>query len=362
MKAVILVGGLGTRLRPLTINTPKAMMPVLNTPFLEYVIRRLSHHNIKEIVLAISHLAQPIEDYFGDGGRLGVSLSYTIEETALGTAGAVKNAKKYLNNEACLVLNGDIFTDLDLTAMLNFHSQSQSLATIALTPVEDPTSYGLIETDARGRITRFLEKPSWEQVTTNMINAGTYILEPEVLSFIPSQTNFSFEHDVFPPILEQGKPIYAFPSSCYWMDIGTPEKYRQLNLDLLSGKSNQYRLDPVTGISIGEQSQCHPTAEITAPVVIGSNCSIGRNVHLTGPLIIGDGSAITENIVVEDSIIWHKVTIGAGATVRQSIIANDCRLGAGSVIEGSVISDNVTVADGYHMSVGSRIQPGTAVG
>jgi mannose-1-phosphate guanylyltransferase len=361
MKAVILVGGFGTRLIPLTINTPKAMMPVLNTPFLEYVIRRLAYHNIKEIVLAISHLAQPIKNYFGDGSRLGASLSYTIEETALGTAGAVKNAEKYLDG-AFLALNGDIFTDLDLTAMMDFHRRSQSLATIALTPVENPTIYGLVETDDSGRVTRFLEKPGWEDVTTNMINAGTYILEPEVLSSIPPQTNFSFEHEVFPPLLEQGGHIYAFPSSCYWMDIGTPEKYRQLNLDLLDGKSNQYRPDIITGISVGERSQCHPTTEITAPVVIGNNCSIGRNAHLTGPLIIGTGSTIADSAVVDDSIIWHRVTIEAGATVRQSIIANDCRLGAGSIVEGSVIPDNVTVTDGYHMAAGSRIQPGTAVG
>jgi len=362
MKAVILVGGFGTRLKPLTINTPKAMMPVLNTPFLEYVIRRLSRHNVKEIVLAISHLAQPIEDYFGNGNRLGASLSYTIEDTALGTAGAVKNAEEYLGNEAFLVLNGDIFTDLDLTAMIDFHNRSQSLATIALTPVEDPTIYGLIETDDLGRITRFLEKPGWEDVTTNMINAGTYILEPEVLSSIPPQTKFSFEHGVFPPLLEQGKSIYAFPSLCYWMDIGTPEKYRQLNLDLLIGKSNQYSLDPATSISIGEHSICHPTAEITAPVVIGDNCSIGKNTRLTGPLAIGTGSTLAEGAVVEDSIIWHQVAIEARASVRHSIIANDCQLGANSIIENSVISDNVTVAGGYKMAADSLIQPGTSIG
>jgi len=361
MKAVILVGGLGTRLRPLTINTSKAMMPVLNTPFLEYVIRRLGHNNITEIVLAISHLAQPIKGYFGDGSRLGVSLSYTVEETALGTAGAVKNTEKYLGG-AFLVLNGDIFTDLDLTAMMDFHRQKQSLATIALTPVEDPTSYGLIDTDAQGRITRFLEKPGWEQVTTNMINAGTYILEPEVLSSIPPQTNFSFEHDVFPPLLKRGEPIYAFPSSCYWMDIGTPEKYRQLNLDLLSGKSNQYSSSSATKVVIGEHSYCHPTADITGPAVIGSHYSIGKNARLTGPLVIGTGGTIAEGAIVEDSIIWHQVTIAAGASVRHSIIANDCRLGADSIVEGSVISDNVTIAEGYKMAIGSRIQPGTSIG
>lgn len=362
MKAVILVGGLGTRLRPLTLNTPKAMMPVLNTPFLEYVIRRLSRHDVKEIVMAISHLAEPIKDYFGDGSRLGVKLNYTIEETALGTAGAIKNAENYLDNEAFLVLNGDIFTDLDLTAIIASHKHNQSLATIALTPVENPTIYGLIESDDFGKITRFLEKPKWEDVTTNMINAGTYILEPEVLAFIPPKTNFSFEHEVFPPLLEQGKKIYAFPSLCYWMDIGTPEKYRQLNLDLLNGKSNQYNLDPSTGISIGRQSKCHPTAKITAPVVIGNNCSIGENARLTGPLVIGSDSSVSENAVIENCIIWHNVSIEAGVSIRHSIIANGCRLGAGSIIEDSLIPNNVTVAKGYRMVNCDDVQPGVTVG
>lgn len=208
MKAVILVGGFGTRLKPLSINVPKAMMPVINIPFLEYVIRRLAIHNITHIVLAISHLAEPIEDYLGDGSRFGVNLIYSVEDTALGTAGAVKNAERYLD-EAFFVLNGDIFTDLDLTSMMTSHLQRKALITIALTPVEDPTQYGLIDTDARNRVSRFLEKPGLEQVTTNMINAGTYILQPEVLADIPSRTNFSFEHQVFPPLLERGESIYA---------------------------------------------------------------------------------------------------------------------------------------------------------
>jgi mannose-1-phosphate guanylyltransferase len=360
MKAVILVGGLGTRLRPLTINTPKAMMPVLNIPFLEYVIRRLSRHNVREIVLAISYLAQPIEDYFGDGSQLGVSLSYNIEETALGTAGAVKNAENYLD-KTFFVLNGDIFTDLDLTAMMDFHRQRQAQATIALTPVDDPTSYGLVESDARGRINRFLEKPSREQVTTNMINAGTYILEPAVLSFIPPQTNFSFERGVFPSLLERERPIYAFPSSGYWMDIGTPGKYHQLNQDLLSGKSNQFSLNPATGVLIGEQSKIHPTAVITGPAVIGSHCSIGRNARLTGPLVIGTGSNIAEGSVVEGSIIWNDVAIGNRARVSHSIIANSCRIGAGSIIKDSVIADRVTVAESYRLATGSQILPGTVL-
>lgn len=196
MKAVILVGGGATRLLPLTCHIPKAMVPVLNTPFLEYVISYLSRHQVKDIILAQGHLQQS-ESYFGDGSQFGVRLSYLKEDTPLGTAGAVKNAEAYLV-ESFLVLNGDIFTDLDIMAMINFHRERKARVTIALTPVSDPTSYGLIETDAQGRVTRFLEKPSWNQVTTNMINAGCYVLEPEVLAHIPVQVNFSFERDLFP--------------------------------------------------------------------------------------------------------------------------------------------------------------------
>ena len=360
MKAVILVGGLGTRLRPLSINMPKAMMPVINTPFLEYVIRRLSRHNIKQVILAISHLPQPIKDYLGTGSRFGIRLNYILEETPLGTAGPVKNAEKLLD-EAFLVLNGDIFTDLDLTAMMDLHNQRESKITIALTPVDNPTSYGLIETDTQGRVSRFLEKPSWEQVTTNMINAGTYILEPDVLASIPPQTNFSFERQVFPPLLERGEPIYAFPSSCYWMDIGTPEKYHRLNRDLLSGRSNQYSFNSSNRVLIGEQGNSHPTAHITGPAVVGNNCNIGQEVRLSGPLVIGSDCQILEETIVEDSIIWDAVETGPKTIVRRSIIANNCRLGAGSVIEDTVISDNVTIAAGYKTKPGSKIWPDTLV-
>ena len=181
MKAVILVGGEATRLVPLTCNTPKAMVPVLNTPFLEHVIHHLSEHQVRDVILAQRHLSQPIKGYFGNGSQFGLRLGYTVEDAPLGTAGAVKNAEKYLD-DAFLVLNGDIFTDLDISAMIGFHQERKAKATIALTPVDDPTSYGLIETNAQGRVTRFLEKPKWSEVTTNMINAGTYVLEPEVLS------------------------------------------------------------------------------------------------------------------------------------------------------------------------------------
>ncbi len=360
MKAVILVGGEATRLLPLTCNIPKAMVPVLNIPFLEHVIRYLSKHQIKDIILAQGYRAQPIEGYFGDGNQLGVKLNYVMEDTPLGTAGAVKNAEKYLD-ETFLVLNGDIFTDLDITAMIDFHQERKAKATIALTPVDDPTSYGLIETDAEGGITRFLEKPNRSQVTTNTINAGTYTLEPEILAQIPSQTKVSIEREVFPLLLEQGKPVYAYPSSAYWMDTGTPEKYLQLHRDLLSGKSNQYAPASPGEVVIGGQSYIHPTAQIKGPVMIGSNCTIGRKVRLTGPVVIGSGCQILSEAVVEESIIWQNARIGQRVNLIGSIVADNCCLNADSIIEDSLLGDNVTVTSGCKLEPGSKIWPETTV-
>ncbi len=358
MKAVILVGGEATRLLPLTCNTPKAMVPVLNIPFLEHVIRYLSQHRIKDIILAQGYLAQPIESYLGDGSRLGVKLSYVAEDTPLGTAGAVKNAERYLD-EAFLVLNGDIFTDLDISAMIAHHRERKAKVTIALTPVDDPTSYGLIETDAEDRITRFLEKPKPSQVTTNTINAGSYVLEPEILAQLPPRTKISIEREVFPVLLEQGEPVYAYPSAAYWIDMGTPEKYLRLHRDLLSGASSQYLPASDGGVVIGEQSYIHPTAQITGPAVIGANCFIDQRVKLSGPLVIGNGCTILAGSTIEDSIIWHNVRLGPRSKLQDSIVADHCYLNAGSTIEHSILGDQVTVASGCQLEPGSKIQPGT---
>ena len=360
MKAVILVGGQATRLLPLTYHIPKAMVPVLNIPFLEHVIRYLSGHQIKDIILAQGNLAQPIEGYLGDGSQLGVKLNYVVEDTPLGTAGAVKNAERYLD-ETFLMLNGDIFTDLDITAMIEHHLERKAKATIALTPVDDPTGYGLIETDAQGKITRFLEKPKRSQVTTNTINAGTYVLEPEILTQIPPQTKVSIEREVFPLLLEQGKPVYAYPSSAYWIDMGTPEKYLRLHRDLLSGKSSQYAPALPGEVVIGGQSYIHPTAQIKGPVMIGDNCTIGRNARLTGPVVIGSGCTILEDTVIEESIIWRNVQLGQHVNLRNSIIADNCCLNADSTIEDSILGDNVTVASGYRLEAGSQIWPEATV-
>ncbi len=360
MKAVILVGGKATRLLPLTCNMPKAMVPVLNTPFLEHVIRHLCRHQIKEIILALGTLAQPIVDYLGDGSQLGVKFIYVIEDTPRGTAGALKNAERYLDG-SFLALNGDIFTDLDITAMIEFHRRVKSKATIALTPVDDPTSYGLIETNAEGKVSHFLEKPSREEVTTNMINAGTYVLEPSVLAQIPPQAQVSIERETFPRLLAQGEPVYAYYSPAYWMDMGTAQKYLQLHRDLLGGRSSQYALAPGKEVLIGERSNIHPTAQIRGPAIIGADCSIGRQVKLIGPVVIGNGCTILEGSVIEDSVVWRNAHLGPDVSLKSSIVADNCHLNANSSCEESVLGDNVTLASHYKLAPGSKIWPGTTM-
>jgi len=364
MKAVILVGGKATRLLPLTANIPKAIIPVLNTPFLEHAIRHLGRHQIKDIILAQGHLAQPIESHLGDGSRFGVKLSYAVEDTPRGTAGAVKNAASYLD-DAFLVLNGDVFTDLDITALIDFHRQRKAKATIALAPVDDPTAYGLIETDAEGRVTRWLEKPAWNEVLqrrTNMINAGTYVLEPDILALIPPQKEVSIEKETFQRLLAQGEPMYAYSSQAYWMDMGTPEKYLQLHRDLLSGKCRHYGLTPGEEVLTGEHTDIHPTAQIKGPVIIGNNCSIGRRVHLIGPVVIRDGCTILEDSVIEDSVVWRNARLGPRANLKSAILADNCCLNEGGICVESALGDNVTVLNGCKLEPGSKIEPGETVG
>jgi mannose-1-phosphate guanylyltransferase len=357
MKAIILAGGLGTRLRPLTYNTPKSLVPVLNRPFLEYVLRRLKEHGVDEVILAMSHLASPIEACFGDGSRLGLKISYILEKSALGTAGAVKNVAE-LVSDSFFVLNGDIFSDLDFSAMLAFHHKNKARATIALTPVDNPTHYGLIEMDRRSRVTRFLEKPRPEEVTTNMINAGTYVLEPGVLDMIPRSQEYSFERQLFPSMLAGGDAVYAFPSSGYWIDIGNPEKYSQLNFDLLSGKGGQYGFNHGDEIIIGRGSRIHPTAILKGPLLVGDNCTFGKEVVITGPSVIGQDCRIEDAATIYASVIWQRVTIGNGCRFISSIAASGCQLQAGSEANRAVLGDNVTISGGYKLEPGTRVEPG----
>lgn len=350
MKAVILVGGKATRLRPLTMNIPKAMVPVLNRPFMEYTINHLVRHDFADVIMALGHLSQPIVDYFADGKNFYSRIVYSLEESPRDTAGAVKQAETHLD-DTFLVLNGDIFTDLDISAMLRFHREHKAKVTIALTPVADPTAYGLIETESDGRVKRFLEKPSIEEVTTNMINAGTYIIEPEVLRMVPPQGKFSFERALFPELVRSGDAIYGYPSDAYWIDIGTPAKYLELNWHLLSKIDNipakDYRLDKKINVD--------DSAFISGHVAIGKNTTIGKNVRITGPAVIGENCFISGYTDIEKSVIWKNTQVAPGVIINNSVVAGGCRLGKDCRIDTAVIGDNIIVEASAKVTAGTRI-------
>jgi mannose-1-phosphate guanylyltransferase len=336
VKAVVLVGGEGTRLRPLTYITVKAMVPVLNKPFIEYIIRHLSHHNINEIILAIGYKPDRITEYFTDESQLGTKLVYSIETDPLGTAGAVKNAEPYID-DTIFAMNGDIFTDLNFTDMLHFHKNRGAKVTIALTPVEDPTRFGVVETDSNQRITRFVEKPKREQVVCNMINAGAYVIETEILKRIPEGKRCMFEHDIFPSLIAKGEPVFGYPTDVYWIDMGTPEKYLQLNGDLLSGKSNQVSFK-ATDIRIDKQSNVHPQSNLVGPIIVDKNCNIGEGVQLRGPIVIGPGCIIHSGASIENSVIWQNATIGEQAVLKDCIVASNSCIDNNAHMQGAIIA------------------------
>ena len=355
-KAVILVGGEATRLRPLTCNTPKIMIPVLNRPFFEHLVGYLKKHDIVDIILAVGKSPEQIQDYVGDGSKLGVRLTYSIETRPLGTAGAVKNAERFLN-ESFIVLNGDIFTDIDLGRMIGLHRESRAIASLALTPVADPTIYGIVETNSEGRVGRFIEKPSRDNITTNMINAGIYVLEPNILSYIAPHTFSMFERDVFPPLLEKGQVVYGYPSQDYWIDIGTPDKYLKLQHDLLRRYAGN------NGVRFEGESFVHPSAQIEGPAIIGEGCSIDRNSIVRGPAVLGARCRIEEGAVVEGAVLWQDCQIGKGARLTNCVVACRCHVGEGSeVTDDCVLGDDVLVGTGSKLSQGTKVWPGGTVG
>jgi len=329
-KAVILVGGEGTRLRPLTYQVPKPMVPVLNHPFLEHTLAYLKKYGIDDVVLAMSYLPQAIRDYFGDGSAAGVKLAYAIEDIPRGTGGAVKNVEEHLDDRF-VVLNGDVFSDIDIADMLAFHHDKGAKVTIALTWVDDPCLFGVVETDASRRVERFVEKPRPDMVASHWINAGIYIIEPEVLQYVPADSHYMFEKGLFPRLLEVGEPVYGYPSSGYWLDMGTPRKYLTLNCDLLQGRAWSALVgfpsqDCEDGVCCGWDVVIHPLAGVVGPTIIGDGCRIGKDAIVRGPAVIGHGCRIGEAASLERVVMWGDVEVGAGAVVSDCILADGARV------------------------------------
>jgi mannose-1-phosphate guanylyltransferase len=344
MKAVILVGGPGTRLQPLTNKIPKSIVPVLNRPVLEHMLAYLKQYGIEDIILTLNYLPDVIKDCFGDGSRYGVRLIYCMEDEPAGTAGAVKNTEKYLDG-SFLVLNGDVFTDMDLAAMFSFHRKNKAQATISLSWVDNPSAFGVVETDDKGRVKRFIEKPPPGTETTNWINAGAYFLEPAVLDKIPAGRHYMFEKGLFPDLLESGAPVYGYPYNGYWLDMGTPLKYFSLNIDLLESRLKSRlvydcRQDKTQS---GQGSDIHSSANIKAPCVIGSGCRIGRNVNIKGPVVIGRNCVLEDGVCIEDAVLWDNVNIGAGSRLSRCIVSSNTVIGGNRSIENRVVTPSQNV-------------------
>ena len=315
------------------------MVPVLNHPFLEHTFAQLKQHRIGHIILAMSYLPQSIPNHFGDGDKLGVKLTYAVEDSPLGTAGAVKNAEKHLDS-TFVVLNGDIFTDLNIADMLAFHKSTGAKVTISLIRVDNPTAFGVVETASDGRVKRFVEKPSPDQVTTNWINAGIYLIEPEVLKHVPANQHYMFEKGLFPLLLKLNEPIYGYPFDSYWLDMGNADKYRKLNFDLLSSEAKSAVVKEMAKDEIRCEPDAiiHPSVKITGPAVIGSRCRVDEKARIKGPVVIGPDSHIGKNAFIEECIIWQGAHIGSGAAIKQCIVSNDTRLEDNIQITGKVVT------------------------
>ena len=344
LKAVILVGGPGTRLQPLTDDLPKSVVPVLNRPFMEYTFAYLKQYGIEDIILTLNYLPDTIQSYFGDGSRYGVRLAYCMEKEPMGTAGAVKNTEAYLDS-TFVVLNGDVFTDMDLTDMLALHRDKRAMATISLSWVDDPSAFGVVETDDTQRVKQFIEKPPLSEATTNWINAGIYILEPDVLQHIPASRHYMFEKGLFPALLEMGEPVYGYPFRSYWLDMGTPEKYLTLNSDLLLARAGKPLTDSSgqAGVYYGSDIVMHPSANVTAPVMIGSRCRIGQSVSIKGPVVIGDDCLLEDGAGIENAVLWNGVSVGARAGLNHCIIGSNTGIEQHRQVENCVIASSQTI-------------------
>jgi mannose-1-phosphate guanylyltransferase len=358
MKALILVGGLGTRLRPLTINTPKAMMPVLNKPFMAHVVDHLMHHGVDEVIFTRGHLAGQMENYFRDNYN-GCKMIYVDETRPLGTAGGIKNCERYLD-DTFFALNGDVFSTIDLSAMLRLHVSKNAAATIALTPVENPSAFGLVETENDGKIRRFIEKPKPEEITTNLINAGCYVLEPEVLNLIQPDANVSIERETFQLLLKSHRPFYAFVDRhSYWIDMGNRDKYFQLNMDMLNGRC-RFASIPSAGVQVGADTQIDAAAVITGNVFIGRNCRVGAGVSIKGPCVLGDDCVIKKCSTINNSIFWSGVNVGDDCAVADSIIAENCCIYTHNRLTASALADGVFTPPDMALD-DCQIWPGTVL-
>jgi mannose-1-phosphate guanylyltransferase len=363
MRAVVLVGGEGTRLRPLTSSIPKPAITLVDRPFLAYMLEWLASAGVDDVVLACGFLPTKLERALGDGSRFGVRLTYIAEPEPRGTGGAVRYADEQLEGglgERFLVLNGDVLTDIDLRAQIALHERSGAPGTIALVPVEDPSAYGLVRIDDDGHVLGFLEKPTPEEIDTDLISAGAYVLERSVLDLIDANRAVSIEREVWPVLAERGLRGFA-DREAYWLDIGTPERYLQGTADILSGRVRTEAGARLDGRRVAVGERCDIAGEVRGPALVGDGVRIGEGAVIGPATVLGSDVIIDSGALVERSVLLDGARVGEGAEVRGSILAPRARVGAGAQVgEDAVLGEGAEVAAGAVLEPGARLSADAA--
>jgi len=359
MQAVVMAGGEGSRLRPLTINRPKPMVSIVNKPCLGHIFDLLQRHGISDAFVTLQYLASVIQDSFGDGGAVGMRLKYSIEETPLGTGGSVRQIGDALA-ETFLVISGDALTDIDLSAVIAFHKEKRAAVTLTLVHVANPLEYGVVITQEDGRITKFLEKPSWGEVFSDTINTGIYVIEPRVLERYKPGEAFDFSKDLFPALLAEGEPLYGYIAAGYWTDVGSIGEYARANADLLHGKVSAAPLgrEIRPGVFTNGEVEIDESARISGPVYLGDGVKIGPQVEVVGPTVLRDYVTVDVGAIVDRSIVWRNSYIGERAELHGALVGRQCALKSRVTLEeGSVIGDHCVVNDNARVRSQVKIWP-----
>jgi len=358
VQALILAGGEGTRLRPLTATVPKPVVPLVDRPFIAFMLDWLRGHGIDDIVISCGFLADGVRAVLGDGAAWGVRLRYVEEPRPLGTGGAVKYAAGQLD-ERFLVLNGDVLTDLDLTAQLARHAEAGARATLALVAVADPSAYGLVRLDGDGRVLAFLEKPSADQlarIDTNLVNAGAYVLERDVLELLPADQPASIERDLFPRLVGDG--LHGVPSTAYWLDIGTPARYLQATADILDGAVRTAVADALDGARLAVAPDAEVAGRLVGPALVGARARIAAGAVVTGRTVLGRDVEIAAGARVDGAVVLDGAVVGPDATVTDAIIGPGARIGRHCRISGhAVVGEGAVLGADNQLAAGARLFP-----
>jgi len=359
MKAIIMAGGLGSRLRPLTCNTPKSMMPILNKPIMQYIIELLKKNGIEDIGITLQYLADEVTNYFEDGNKFGVRIKYFIEETPLGTAGSVKNAEDFLD-DTFIVISGDSLTNINLSKVIDYHKSKNAIGTLVLKEVQVPLEYGVVLTDKEGRVTEFLEKPRWNEVISDKVNTGIYILEPRIFSYYGKNKKFDFSEDLFPMLINNGETLYTYVADGYWCDIGTIQEYTKCHFDILRGNAKlKVDLEKYKNkIWVGKNCEIDIKTKIIPPVFIGNNTRIYGGAEIGPYTVLGRNNIISAGATIKRSILFDNCYVGDNAEIRGTVLCKNVQLESKtSVFEGAAIGDDTLIKTNSIVKPGVKIWP-----